>query len=308
MLDSASNCVVQDATVTWIKDLWLNQPSTEGRVFGFLSIPFDYCVSYRPGTRFGPKAILDQLDGYSTYCIDKRVDFSNYLFENLGSVDISNDIARSHGNIEETVLSVPSHVTPIILGGDHSITDPIFRAILHKYNHRVGLVVFDAHLDCREPVKGKEHSGHWVKTLEDIIDYQTVAQIGINANIYSEQYLQDLERKGVLVVTPYEIRSKGRGDLLKKMIQHFDGKVDAIYFSVDIDVFDQSVAPGTSVPNPSGLMPWEVSDTIFELAQNFSFAGMDITEVSPPLDTQSMTTQVACEIIINFMSGVAKYQ
>ncbi|KFF57271.1 MULTISPECIES: agmatinase family protein [Bacillus] len=300
--------VVNDQTVKWISDHWNLENKKGNAEFQFLSIPFDYAVSHRPGTRIGPQMIMDTLNSYSLYCSDKRVSIENTRFVDLGFVDIVHDIKQSYQNIERAVSGISEIVTPIFLGGDHSITDPIIRGMKTRLiDQRFGVIMFDTHFDFREPVIGKEHSGHWLKTLENSIDYESLVLIGIGAPIYSDYYMRELEERGALIKTVYDLRREGRRAVIEQAVNHVLKKSDAIYFTIDIDVFDQAYAPGCSVPNPNGLFPYEVIDSVFEICSSVPTVGMDIVEVSPWLEgSQQFTSHIAANIIINYIAGCVK--
>jgi agmatinase len=299
--------VVYDPTVKWISEHWVDNPENREDVptFSFLSIPFDYAVSHRPGTRFGPDCIIQALNNYSLYCTDKRVSLENTVLTHLGNVDILHSLEYSYKNIQDAVAKIPPSFIPVFLGGDHSISDPIIRGMKRRLPEKpFGIIVFDAHFDSRPPIPGKEHSGHWMKTLEDIVDYKSVVQLGINGCIYSESYMQASEQKGILVRTPYEIRKNGWEKTIRESIAHAMNQTEGIYISIDIDSIDQGFAPGTSVPNVSGLYPHEVINAIFEISLSSPIIGLDITEVSPPLDNLDFTSQIAAQLVVNFMAGV----
>ncbi|MCR6111837.1 agmatinase family protein [Bacillus sp. A301a_S52] len=304
------NKVVEDKDTQWLSECW-NKKNQSDIQFGFLQIPFDHAVSHRPGTRIGPSSILEVLKSYSLYCADKRVSLESCNFMDLGSVDIVHSFSETYSNIENSVLQVNKETLPIFLGGDHSITDPIFRGFIkrsRKKLNKIGLILFDSHFDYREPRKGKEHSGHWLKTLEDVIDYANLAIIGVNAPIYSEKYLNELESKGSLIFTSYDVRRLGREQVIQQVLKHLK-KCEEIYISVDIDAIDQAFAPGTSVPNSNGLYPFEVFDSLFEIARTAPVGGLDVVEVSPWFDQNAnFTPQVAAQIIFNFMAGIAQKQ
>ncbi|MGY3347153.1 agmatinase [Bradyrhizobium sp. USDA 4459] len=303
--------VVVDSTVPWIRDRWTddmkqvrNEPA-----FAFISVPFDYAVSHRPGCRFGPEKILQALDATSTYCVDKRVSLSDVTFVRCKPVDVVHSLEQTYRNIRASVSDVPRHVRPIILGGDHSITDPAIRGVLDRLRDgKLGLVVLDAHFDMRLPTPGKEHSGHWMRTISDVIDYHKVVQLGINAPIYSEEYMRLAETNGTLVLTPYDIRKIGWETAVRYALKHVSDGTDGVYLSVDIDAVDQAHAPGTSVPNPGGFLAYEVLDAVFELATGGNLLALDITEVSPPLDRDDMTSKLAAQIALSFMAGVIRRQ
>jgi agmatinase len=308
--------VVRDPTVRWVSDSWLAAADASagavnaavngaGTLVGVLGIPFDYAVSHRPGTRFGPAAIVSALQGYSMYCTDKRVALDDTLFLDLGAVDVVHSLPETYRRVADAVRAVPAHVHPVVLGGDHSVTDPVFRGLLQRSpGRRFGLIVFDAHFDSREPIEGSEHSGHWMRTLEDVIDYRVVVQLGISAPIYSEHYMRTAESAGVMVRTPYEIRRRGWRPVIEEAVAHASRGTDGVYISVDIDCLDQAFAPGTSVPNPCGLLAHELVDAVFEISRQADVIGLDITEVSPPLDTQDYTAQVAAHLVLNHVAGL----
>lgn len=306
LLSTTFDKVVQDPSVKWLSQHWGKKLLHPVGSLGFLEIPFDYAVSYRPGTRFGPKKIITILNEQSLFCTDKRVQLENLAIKHFGEVDIFHSLEKTYQNIKDAVDNIPNPFIPICLGGDHSISDPILRSIIKKHGNNFGLVIFDAHFDSREPIQGKEHSGHWIKTLENILDYQNVIQLGINASIYSKQYLITAEKNGILVKTPFEIRKSGLTNVNKEISQHLKS-IKKIYISIDIDAIDQAFAPGTSVPNPCGLFPYEIADLLFTLASHYQVIGYDITEVSPPLDINDMTSKVAAQLILNLMAGINQF-
>lgn len=298
--------VVHDPTVEWVSNCWLTKAAAEADedlVFSILRVPLDYAVSSRPGTRFGPEAVIAALNGLTLYCTDKRVALTGVRFRDEGEVDVVHDLAMTYGRIADAVASLRGPL--IVLGGDHSITDPIIRGLHRRPSgRRFGIVVFDAHFDSRAPIAGKEHSGHWVKTVGDIIDYRVVAQLGIDAPIYSEGYMREAEQLGIMVRTPYDIRQQGWRHTIAEVVSHVCRNTDGVYISIDVDVFGQAFAPGTSVPNPCGLYPHEVIDAVFEISRAAEIVGMDVVEVSPPLDRLDCTAQLAAHVVLNHVAGV----
>lgn len=297
---------VDDTLVSWIENRWTSPhvPIDAKHVFGVLRIPFDYAVSFRPGARFAPDELVAALNGLSLYCADKRVSLEDVAFQDLGRVTIDHAFDTTYRRIEETVVALPLHIRPVFLGGDHSITDPIFRGLRRRAGSEpLGLIVFDAHLDSRDPVPGKEHSGHWLNTLADVIDYTAVAHLGFSASIYSAHYVNAAESSGVLVRTPYDIRRHGLSNTVQDVLRHVSSSAEAVHISVDIDCIDKAFAPGTSCVSPAGLLPHEVIDAVFEISRTIEVVGFDIVEVSPPLDDHNYTSQLGAQIILNYIAG-----
>jgi agmatinase len=115
------------------------------------------------------------------------------------------------------------------------------------------------------------------------------------------------ERSGVLVRTPYEIRRAGWLNTLDEAIAHATRNTDGVYISVDIDCVDRAFAQGTSVANGCGLLAYEVADALYEIARRANVIGLDIVEVSPPLDNSSDTAEIAAHFVLNYLAGgVAK--
>jgi agmatinase len=241
----------------------------------------------------------------SLYCTDKRVSLEDTSFRDLGEVAANHSLEVAYRAIEDAVAAIPGATQPILLGGDHSITDPIIRGLRRRTPaKKLGLVVFDSHFDSRDPISGQEHSGHWIKTLEGVIDYGVVAQLGISAAIYSHDYMQTAETNGILVRTPYDIRRRGWQRTIDEVTEHVTRNTDAVYISVDIDAIDKAFAPGTSCVSPAGLFPHEVIDAVFELSLTMEIAGLDVVEVSPPLDALDHTSQLGAQIVLNHIAGV----
>ncbi|HET8642348.1 MAG TPA: agmatinase family protein, partial [Pseudonocardiaceae bacterium] len=274
--------------------------------FGVLSVPFDHAVSHRPGARLGPEDMLAYFNEFALYCTDKRVSLRDARFVDLGEVDVVRSLPQTYANVADAVRRLPDGIHPIFLGGDHSITDPLFRTMQERAGGRLGLVDFDAHFDSREPLAGKEHSGHWMKTLEDVLDYRVAAQLGISSNLYSEDYMRRAEDSGVLVRTVYDLRRQGWRDALAEVVEHVGRDTDGVYISVDIDCIDQAFAGGTSTPNPSGLFAHEVIDAVFEISAATRVVGLDIAEVSPPLEGTGNTARVGAYLMHNHVAGTVR--
>jgi agmatinase len=299
--------VVEDGSVTWISDIWTEDTAQRAEpTFGVLKVPFDYAVSSRPGARFGPRAVCEALRGYSAYSADKRVSFERAAVVDFGEVEFFHSLTDSYDLIRKRVAGLPRDVHPVFLGGDHSITDPIIRGMLEREQGPFGLIVFDAHFDSRVPIEGHEHSGHWMHTIRDVFSHEHSVQIGINAPIYSQQYMQDAQEQGVLVITPYDLRRLGWQRALNEAAGHASGSGErGVYVSIDIDALDRSAAPGTAVPNPVGLSAADVVDAVFEISRDTRVVGLDVTEVSPPLDSADATAQVAAHLVHNHWAGLA---
>lgn len=303
--------VVQDPSVGWIADSWVSEPAPDGlTTFAVLRMPFDHAVSHRPGARFGPDSILKNLNEFALYCTDKRVPLHDVRFLDLGESDAFHSLPDTYASAQAAVEAIPPGTHPIFLGGDHSLTDPIVRGLRRRAGGgtRFGLIDFDAHFDSRDPLAGREHSGHWMRTLADELDYTVVAQLGISSNLYSADYMDRAEEAGVLVRTMYDIRKQGWAQTVEDVVRHVSAGTDGVYITVDIDCVDQAFAGGTSVPNPSGFLAYEVIDALYEFSARTDVVGLDIMEVAPPLDQSDNTSRVAAYMALNHVAGVVARQ
>lgn len=303
-----SETVVEDASVKWISEIWGKDITDEslGSV-SFLSFPFDHCVSHRPGTRHGPASILNALGTYSSYCTDRRADLSALQFVDSGIVPATNEIHRYYEMAQKAVASVPGEHQLVCLGGDHSVGDPIIRGQILRTDQKVGLIMIDAHFDSRPPIIGAEHSGHWIHTLGDVMDYKSLAQIGINASIYAGHYVEKAEADGTYLRTASELHDQGAVATMDAAITHILQNCERFHITLDIDAIDQAFCPGTSVPNPCGLFPQQIVDMLYLATKHPAFIGFDIMEVSPPLDTEDRTSHVAAQIILHAMAGMLEH-
>jgi agmatinase len=298
--------VVQDPSVGWVADSWVTDPAPDGlSTFAVLRMPFDHAVSHRPGARFGPDSILKNLNEFALYCTDKRVPLPDVRFLDLGETDAFHSLPDTYASARRAVAAIPPGTRPVFLGGDHSLTDPIVRGLQDRAGGaRFGLIDFDAHFDSRDPLAGREHSGHWMRTLSDVLDYSVVAQLGISSNLYSADYMDRAEEQGVLVRTMYDIRRQGWQRTIEEVVRHVGTGTDGVYITVDIDCVDQAFAGGTSVPNPSGFLAYEVIDALFEFSRRTEVVGLDVMEVAPPLDQSDNTPRVAAYMVFNHVAGV----
>lgn len=263
-----------------------------------MGIPLDSGVNYRPGTRFAPNSIREELAKNTTFLLDKRKSFSSLRLKDFGDLIIGNSFCDSHNLIKKNVQEITfGEKKNIFLGGDHSIT----YSILSELNDVKSLIVLDSHLDCREPKDGFEHSGNWLyKVIEEkIINSDKIYIIGASANNYSQKYLTYLENKGVTIITLSEYRKSQ--DLIKILEKKLFG--DTIYLTIDIDCIDQSQAPGTSAPSSFGFYSNEIYNFVFESMGKLNLKYLDLVEVNPMLDRDNQTSKVASQILLHYLSG-----
>ena len=174
----------------------------------------------------------------------------------------------------------------------------------------MGIVHFDAHHDLREAHFGFESSGvPFRKALNfdgSPIKGRNFTQIGIAEFCNNPEHHDYALEQGVTVITNTAVRRNGLAGYVTEAIDRACDGTDAVYVSLDIDVIDQSQAPGTASPNPNGLDARDLAIALYELGRNVKVAGLDIVEISPPFDVNSTTALTAASLLLHFLRGVSE--
>jgi len=270
--------------------------------FCVAGIPYDIGTSFRAGARFGPNAIRQisrmLLDGDNPA---QWLDTSRLDIADIGDFDLRvGDVPESLRMIEAQAKGINHLVT---LGGDHSITLPLLRALAKKTGP-LGLIHFDAHIDTWPDTFGQVY-GHgsifYHAINEGLVDPKRMIQIGIRSPMQKDVYDWTVG-KGVEVVMAPDVH---QGDL-KTLIRRILKKVGSgkTYLSFDIDCIDPAQAPGTGTPEVGGLFTWQIMAILRGLG-GVDFAGMDVVEVSPPYDHAEVTALAAATIAWQYLCHMA---
>jgi agmatinase len=270
--------------------------------------PTDDLVSDRPGTRFAPRAIRAasapagrHLEaGLDAFDVLKIVDFGD-------APVIPADPERSHRAIEETVKAVlAADAIPIVLGGDHSITEPEILACAAVHGP-VGLVHFDTHTDTGVEVFGVERShGTPMYRLVEAgwVDPKRYVQLGLRGYWPGETEFAWQRERGITSFFMHDIRDQGIEPLVARTIELVgEGPV---FLTVDVDVLDPAFAPGTGTPEPGGLSPVELLPSVRRVAAELELVGADVVEVIPTAPgSADITALVADRIVREILTGLS---
>lgn len=250
--------------------------------------PFDGTTSYRPGARFAPHAIRSESYGLETYSLYQDKDLADY------SVFDNGDLELCFGDSEKVLSDIELHTgkilamdkTPFMIGGEHLVTLGAVRAI-SAYYPEVCLIHFDAHADLRDDYLGVKLSHATVmRRCHEILGDKRIFQFGIRSGDKSE-FAWNEENHTYL--NPFNF------DNLAKIIASLKGK--PIYLSVDLDVLDPSVFPGTGTPEPGGVSFEQLRKAVTTVCQNCYIVGCDAVELSPTYDQSGASTAVAGKIV-----------
>ena len=252
-------------------------------IFG---VPFDATSTYRKGSRLSPSAIRKESDGIETYSPYLDKDLADIRVHDAGDLKIKGTdtapMLYSVENFAEKVLQAGKF--PVMLGGEHLVTLGAFRAVAKKYPD-VCVVHFDAHTDLRADWEGKPYNHSTViRRCFDIVGKGRIFQFGIRSG----------ERVEFEWAKQNTVLTKHNFDGIEKTLKAIGNR--PVYFTVDLDVLDPSEFAGTGTPEAGGVRFLELLDAakkVFAL----NVVGCDITELSPPHDTNGASTALACKFL-----------
>ena len=269
----------------------------------FIGIPLDIGTSNRSGTRLGPKQIRAESVLMRPYNMWTRAaPFDSLRVGDLGDVPINTfDLKDSVVRITDFYRSVLAHdVIPLTLGGDHTLTLPVLRAIAEKHGP-VGLIHVDAHADINEHMFGEKiaHGTPFRRAVEEgLIDPHRTWQIGLRGTGYTAEDFDWARDQGFTVVQAEELWHRSATPLIEQARAALgDGPV---YLTFDIDSLDPGFAPGTGTPEIGGLTPIQALE-IIRGCRGLNLVGADLVEVSPPYDPQGNTALLAANLLYEML-------
>lgn len=273
--------------------------SLEDVDFAVAGAPFDTGACYKVGARFGPGAIRDASTLMRNYSLDLDVD----IFEHLSGIDYGDFkttpgyIHESYAQIEEGMQTLlAANVTPIVLGGDHSITLAELRAVAKKHGP-VALVHFDSHLDTWDDYWGMKyaHGTPFRRACEEgLIDTAHSIQVGIRGSQYGPQDVQGSRDLGFEVLTANELHAVGIQEGIRRITSRAGSA--KTFLSFDIDFVDPSMAPGTGTIEIGGFTGHETL-ALLQGLRDVNIVAMDLVEVLPTIDPAGLTAYMAASVI-----------
>jgi formimidoylglutamase len=277
--------------------------------------PFDDAVSHRPGARFGPRAIREA--NYATGSLHSLQHPGELEPLDVLTVVDAGDanvvpamLERGHAMIFRKVREVAATgAIPIVLGGDHSITWPSATAVAEvRRPGSIGIVHFDAHADTA-PEDWGQLAGHGTPMRRLIesgaVKGRNFVQVGLRGYWPPVSVFRWMQEHGMRWHFMREIEERGSEAVIADAIAEALDGPDAIYLSLDIDVIDPGLAPGTGTPEPGGMLTREVLRAIRQIVGAVELAGMDVVEVSPPYDHAEATAMAANRAVLEAISALA---
>ncbi|MFO7545190.1 MAG: agmatinase [Trueperaceae bacterium] len=272
-----------------------------------VGVPFDTGGTYRVGARFGPSGIRQESMLLRPYHPELRVN----VFETLSMVDYGDlpvtpgYLPESHTQIAEAAATVvDAGVTPVFLGGDHSVSLPLLRAVAKRHGP-VGLVHFDAHNDLWHSYFGGKdtHGTPFRRAVEEgLLDPGRSIQVGLRGSLYGPEDVTMTESLGMAMIRATDMHHMGVPAVIDR-IRDCVGS-GPLYLSFDIDFLDPVYAPGTGTPEVGGATGLQALELLRGLT-GLGFVGFDLVEVMPPYDTGSVTSLLAANLAYEMISLVA---
>jgi agmatinase len=279
--------------------------------------PFDWGTTFRPGARFGPRAIREAdygaMDGYRPH-LPTGID----ALGALRVVDVG-DVYLQPGNVEVSLQRIADAVekvtragkVPIVLGGDHTITYPNATGVARVHGFgEVALIHFDAHADTGNLQNGSLY-GHGTP-MRRLIESGAVpghrfVQIGLRGYWPEPEVFAWMREQRMRFYMMNEIEERGLRAVVDEAVDYsVAGGAKGVFISVDIDVVDPGMAPGTGTPEPGGLTSRQLLDTVRRLARELVVLGADVVEVSPPYDQADLTSYLANRVVLEILNGMAE--
>lgn len=272
-----------------------------------VGVPLDIGTSNRNGTRYGPRQIRAESVLVRPYGMATgAAPFDSFQIADAG------DVALNPYSLEKSIAIIEAHfdgllrqpLTTVSMGGDHTVTLPILRALAKKHGP-MGLVHVDAHADVNDEMFGERitHGTIFRRAIEEgLVEPAKMVQIGLRATGYAADDFDWARRQGVTVVPAEDCWYTSLAPLMDK-VRGAIGAEHPTYLTFDIDGLDPSVAPGTGTPEPGGLTGSQGLEIIRGCA-GLNLVGCDLVEVSPPYDTTGNTALLAANLIFEMLCAL----
>jgi guanidinopropionase len=275
---------------------------------GLVGVPYDGGVSYRPGARFAPARVRDVSALGRGFSWSRSVN----IFDKLKIADLG-DCPTVPIDQKQTYQKIESYFGKLVaakkkfvaIGGDHSITLPLLRAVVKGLGQPVNLIHFDAHLDTYPAAWGCEyHHGAFLRHVieENLINPKNSLQIGLRGPLTGGEDLDFPKKAGLQSTTVDDIRLKGLGHFTRNLPTFNKGPT---YITYDVDCLDPVYAPGTGTPVVGGLTTYE-TQRIFRELKIKNLVGADIVEVCPPFDVADITALAAVDAMFEILCIMAE--
>jgi len=280
----------------------------KGLDVAIVGVPFDGGTSYRPGSRYGPREIRNQSSLIRSYSFFQKMSpFDRLNVADAGDIDAAPvSIEKCYEAVEARIGAIAdASARPIVIGGDHSISLPVLRALAKRHGP-LALVQFDAHIDTWDEYFGGKyfHGTPFRRAIEErLVDGRRFVQVGIRGPMYGEHDFDFHREHGITVIDIEQMKDRGVAWVVAEIRRIATGPA---YMTFDIDGVDPAFAPGTGTPEVGGLTSHEAQRLVRGLGA-LSLVGGDIVEVSPLYDGPGQITAVlASNLMFELLCAMAR--
>jgi len=278
------------------------QKPFEKAKYAILGVPFDVTSTYRTGARFGPTAVRQASLNIETYNFRTGIDVEDLQLHDLGDLHVSTDTEKT---LERTKLVIKdilkSGKMPVTIGGEHTITLGVVKGLGDKAS-KTAIVSFDAHLDLRNEFMGLKLSHTtFMRRINEEAKPARIIEVGTRAVCKEE--LAYARKAGIEFFTAQQIRKEGTERVVKQLRERL-AKCKNLYLSIDMDVLDPAYAPAVQNPEPEGLEPHTLLNTLCGLCDK-RVVGFDVLEVAPDYD-QGISAIMAAKVIFEVLCCLEK--
>jgi agmatinase len=304
-----------DVTFAGVERCDLGEPSSfAGADVVIIGAPYDAGTSYRAGARFGPQMIrsTDYLPhDASRPHLALRVDpLKDMRVVDAGDIEMPGVEGRLPLDALERAVQVVAEAgaIPLVLGGDHTVTWPDVTGVARaKGWGRVSVIHFDAHADTGE-IQFGSLIGHGLP-MRRLIESgacrgDRFLQIGLRGYWPEPPTLKWMAEQRMRSFEMHEVVQRGLDAVLEEAFAIAVDDCDGVFVSVDVDVVDPGMAPGTGTPEPGGLTGRQLLDAVRRIAIEVPVVGIDVVEVAPPYDSAEITAFLANRVVLEMLSGM----
>ncbi|WP_203288865.1 formimidoylglutamase [Metabacillus sp. cB07] len=295
-----------DRGITKAGKLLGNWKEGDASGIGLIGVPLSKPSISHSGASFAPQTIRKMMNAFTTYSVQDDMDIKPIT--DFGDITMHvTDLSDSIRRIEETaagILNRHSDILPIFLGGDHSVTAPLFKSF-KEARGKAGIIQFDAHHDLRNLEDGGPSNGTPFRQLieKDVLEGRHLHQIGIRNFSNGKVYTDYGKQHGVRIYTMQDVYGKGILPILETAVHELLKETDQIYVSLDMDIMDQAFAPGCPAIGPGGMDARMLIEAMRFLGETPQVKALDIVEIDPAVDFRDMTSRLAAHAILTFLSG-----
>ncbi|AEM38588.1 agmatinase [Pyrolobus fumarii 1A] len=273
-----------------------------------LGAPLEETTSYRPGTRFAPRAIREASAYIEYWSLRGKLDVDEHVrFYDAGDALVEQPLEKALEAIGDAVERLSGVGKPlVVMGGEHTITLGIVEGLV-RAGYKPCMVQLDAHMDMRSEYAGRRVSHATFARL-------VVSEVGVPVVLagvrgFVREELEFARANHVPVIDAHRLQDESVAAVIPAVSKLIEKSVcNHLHLTLDMDVVDPGFAPGVSNPEPEGITPRILLDIVFEVARLAVLRGMslsmDVVEVSPPYDAGGVTSVLAAKAIVEFAAGV----